>query len=57
MAVAPGSTFGEAAAGMVRVSLAAPRDLPLDGLARLADEVADTPDDAWTRTAAVPVGT
>ena len=57
VAVAPGSTFGAAAAGMVRVSLAAPRHLLLDGLARLADEVTDTPDDAWTRTAAVGVGT
>ncbi len=39
VAVAPGSTFGDRAAGMVRVSLAAPRDLLLDGLSRLADEV------------------
>ncbi|MBO0922763.1 pyridoxal phosphate-dependent aminotransferase [Cellulomonas sp. zg-ZUI222] len=41
VAVAPGSTFGTAAAGMVRVSLAAPRDQLLLGLERLADEVAD----------------
>ncbi|GIG39779.1 pyridoxal phosphate-dependent aminotransferase [Cellulomonas phragmiteti] len=39
VAVAPGATFGEHAAGMVRVSLAAPRDLLLEGLTRLADEV------------------
>lgn len=39
VAVAPGDTFGDEAAGMVRVSLAAPRDPLLDGLARLADEV------------------
>ncbi|KSW15296.1 pyridoxal phosphate-dependent aminotransferase [Cellulomonas sp. B6] len=39
VAVAPGSTFGEHAAGLVRVSLAAPRDLLLMGLDRLADEV------------------
>lgn len=40
VAVAPGATFGAQAAGMVRVSLAAPRDVLLEGLARLADEVA-----------------
>lgn len=40
VAVAPGSTFGDGAAGMVRVSLAAPRGDLLEGLARLADEVA-----------------
>jgi aspartate aminotransferase len=39
VAVAPGSTFGERGAGMVRVSLAAPRDLLVEGLGRLADEV------------------
>lgn len=39
VAVAPGATFGDQAAGMVRVSLAAPRALLLEGLARLADEV------------------
>lgn len=39
VAVAPGSTFGDAAAGMVRVSLAAPRADLLEGLDRLADEV------------------
>ncbi|GIG30514.1 pyridoxal phosphate-dependent aminotransferase [Cellulomonas marina] len=39
VAVAPGATFGSAAAGMVRVSLAAaPADL-LEGLGRLADQV------------------
>ena len=42
VAVAPGSTFGDRAAGMVRVSLAAPRELLLDGLSRLADEVTGT---------------
>lgn len=40
VAVAPGATFGAEAAGMVRVSLAAPQDVLLEGLARLADEVA-----------------
>ncbi|QCB93675.1 pyridoxal phosphate-dependent aminotransferase [Cellulomonas shaoxiangyii] len=40
VAVAPGATFGDAAAGMVRVSLAAPRGDLLEGLARLADQVA-----------------
>lgn len=39
VAVAPGSAFGAGAAGMVRVSLAAPRADVLEGLARLADEV------------------
>ncbi|UZN05123.1 pyridoxal phosphate-dependent aminotransferase [Cellulomonas sp. S1-8] len=39
VAVAPGTTFGEEAAGMVRVSLAAPRDPLLEGLGRLADEI------------------
>jgi len=39
VAVAPGSTFGEAAHGMVRVSLAAGRDAVLEGLDRLADQV------------------
>lgn len=43
VAVAPGSTFGDRAAGMVRVSLAAPRDQLLEGLSRLADEVTGTP--------------
>jgi len=41
VAVAPGSTFGAGAGGMVRVSLAAPRDALLEGLTRLADEVRD----------------
>lgn len=40
VAVAPGSTFGAQARGLVRVSLAAPREDLLEGLARLADEVA-----------------
>lgn len=39
VAVAPGSTFGPSAAGMVRVSLAAPRAALLEGLGRLADHV------------------
>ncbi|MGN8245482.1 pyridoxal phosphate-dependent aminotransferase [Cellulomonas soli] len=39
VAVAPGSTFGEAARSMVRVSLAAERGLLLEGLGRLADHV------------------
>lgn len=39
VAVAPGATFGERASGMVRVSLAAPREPLLEGLGRLADEV------------------
>ncbi len=39
VAVAPGSTFGDGARGMVRVSLAAGRDVLLEGLGRLADEV------------------
>ena len=39
VAVAPGSTFGPAAQGFVRVSLAAGRDAVLDGLERLADQV------------------
>lgn len=39
VAVAPGATFGPAAAGMVRVALAAPRDELLAGLAALADQV------------------
>ncbi|ADG74688.1 aminotransferase class I and II [Cellulomonas flavigena DSM 20109] len=45
VAVAPGSTFGAQARGMVRVSLAAPRDDLLEGLARLADEVAGRRDE------------
>ncbi len=40
VAVAPGSTFGAQAAGRVRVSLASARPVLLEGLARLADEVA-----------------
>jgi aspartate aminotransferase len=40
VAVAPGATFGRGSAGMVRVSLAAPSDLLVEGLGRLADEVA-----------------
>jgi len=55
VAVAPGSTFGQGAAGMVRVSLAAPRDLLLDGLARLADEVVGVNGDVRTRAGTVPV--
>ncbi len=43
VAVAPGSTFGARAAGMVRVSLAAPRDELEEGLRRLADEVVGAP--------------
>ncbi|GEL93669.1 pyridoxal phosphate-dependent aminotransferase [Cellulomonas composti] len=39
VAVAPGATFGPAAGGMVRVSLAAPRAALEEGLTRLADEV------------------
>jgi len=39
VAVAPGSAFGSAAEGMVRVSLATRRDLLLAGLSRLADLV------------------
>ncbi|MCR6703547.1 MAG: pyridoxal phosphate-dependent aminotransferase [Cellulomonas sp.] len=39
VAVAPGSTFGVGADGMVRVSLAASRSALLDGLTHLADEV------------------
>jgi aspartate aminotransferase len=39
VAVAPGSTFGAAAEGFVRVSLAAGRDVVLEGLDRLADQV------------------
>jgi aspartate aminotransferase len=39
VAVAPGSTFGTQAAGLVRVSLASARPVLLDGLSRLADEV------------------
>ena len=39
MAVAPGSAFGPAGEGMVRVSLAAGRDGLLEGLDRLADLV------------------
>lgn len=39
VAVAPGSTFGRSAAGMVRVSLAAGREAVLEGLERLADQV------------------
>ena len=46
VAVAPGATFGRASAGMVRISLAAPRDLLVEGLARLADEVASSSVDA-----------
>ncbi len=39
VAVAPGSTFGAQAAGLVRVSLASARPVLLDGLSRLSDEV------------------
>lgn len=39
VAVAPGSTFGAAAQGFVRVSLAAGREAVLEGLDRLADQV------------------
>lgn len=39
VAVAPGSTFGAQAAGLVRISLASARPVLLEGLARLADEV------------------
>lgn len=39
VAVAPGSTFGAAGQGFVRVSLAAGRDAVLEGLERLADLV------------------
>ncbi|MBT0995000.1 aminotransferase class I/II-fold pyridoxal phosphate-dependent enzyme [Cellulomonas sp. DKR-3] len=40
VAVAPGSTFGAAAQGMVRISLAAPRAQLVEGLGRLADHLA-----------------
>ena len=39
VAVAPGSTFGAAGEGFVRVSLAAGRDAVLEGLERLAEQV------------------
>jgi aspartate aminotransferase len=39
VAVAPGATFGPAAAGMVRVSLAADESELLEGLTRLADQL------------------
>jgi aspartate/methionine/tyrosine aminotransferase len=39
VAVAPGSTFGAQALGLVRVSLASARPTLLEGLSRLADEV------------------
>lgn len=39
VAVAPGSAFGTAARGMVRVSLAAPREQLVDGLDRLVDHL------------------
>ena len=39
VAVAPGSTFGAAAEGMVRISLATERGVLLEGLRRLADAV------------------
>jgi aspartate aminotransferase len=57
VAVAPGSAFGAAAEGMVRVSLAADRDAILEGLGRLADLVV-----AWgspagsVESVALPVG-
>ena len=44
VAVAPGATFGPAAEGMVRVSLAARRASLLEGLGRLADLVHTWPD-------------
>ncbi|MBU4335995.1 MAG: pyridoxal phosphate-dependent aminotransferase [Actinobacteria bacterium] len=55
VAVAPGSTFGPGAAGMVRVALAAERGELLDGLTRLADQIEE---DRAARLAsgAVPAG-
>lgn len=52
VAVAPGSTFGPRAAGMVRVALAAERPELLEGLTRLADQVEE---DRTARAAAAQV--
>lgn len=54
VAVAPGATFGAQAAGMVRVSLAAPADVLLEGLGRLADEVGAVAADRASDALAVP---
>ncbi|MCG2802328.1 MAG: pyridoxal phosphate-dependent aminotransferase, partial [Cellulomonas sp.] len=60
VAVAPGSTFGPAAAGMVRVALATERGELLDGLVRLADQIeedrAARSDSGAVRTGQVTVG-
>jgi len=46
VAVAPGATFGRRSDEMVRVSLAAPSETLVEGLTRLADEVAASSSDA-----------
>jgi aspartate aminotransferase len=56
VAVAPGATFGPAAAGMVRVALSAERGELLDGLNRLCDQIEEDRAERAGSPAQVTVG-